>query len=145
MPQLRRLLAATAVLAAALATPASAHLTFFQSPAKNIHCLYLSTSGAPTVSTATVRCDVDFPTRFTRKPANCEFDFGGAFQVTARGHGRAICVSDSANSKTARKLVVGVPRHFGPITCKAPASRSVRCTSARGHGFLLSPTRQLVY
>jgi hypothetical protein len=65
--------------------------------------------------------------------------------VTSRGHGRAICVSDSANSPGASKLVVGVERVFGPFTCKAPSRAAVRCTSARGHGFLLSPTRQLVY
>jgi hypothetical protein len=138
-------IAAVALAVGVLAAPASAHLTFFQSPAKNVHCVYLSTRGAPMVETPTVRCDTDFPTRFTRKPANCEFDFGGAFQVTARGHGRAICVSDSANSKTAARLKVGVERHFGPFTCKSAARNAMRCTSARGHGFLLSPTRQLVY
>jgi len=136
------ILAATAVAAGALAAPASARSTFFQSPAKNIHCVYLT---APAASEPLVRCDVDFPTRFRRKPANCEFDFGGAFQVTRSRHGRAICVSDSANSPSASRLVVGVERHFGPITCKAPARTSVRCTSARGHGFLLAPSRQLVY
>jgi hypothetical protein len=131
-----------AIVAGLLATPASARITFFQAPAKNIHCVYLS---APNVSTPSVRCDTDFPTRFRRRPANCEFDFGRAFYVSARGHGRAICVSDSANSPNAGKLVVGVERRFGPFTCKAPGRTSVRCTSARGHGFLLAPTRQLVY
>jgi hypothetical protein len=133
---------AAAVAAGALAAPASARITFFQSPAKNIHCVYLS---APNVSTPSVRCDTDFATRFKRRPANCEFDFGRAFSVTSRGHGRAICVSDSANSPSARKLVVGTDSHFGPFTCKAPGRRSARCTSARGHGFLLHPSRQLVY
>ena len=137
------LLAAAAALAAGiLAAPASARITFFQSPAKNIHCLYLS---APNVSTPSVRCDTDFATRFRRRPANCMFDFGRAFYVTSRGHGRAICVSDSANSQSARKLVVGNDSHFGPFTCKAPGRTSVRCTSTRGHGFLLAPSRQLVY
>jgi hypothetical protein len=133
---------AAALAAGVLATPASARITFFQSPAKNIHCVYLSAPNAPSPS---VRCDTDFATRFRRRPANCEFDFGRAFYVTSRGHGRAICVSDSANSPSARKLVVGTDSHFGPFTCKAPARKSVRCTSARGHGFLLAPTRQLVY
>jgi hypothetical protein len=137
------LLAAAAALAAGtLAAPASARTTFFQSPAKNVHCVYLTGTAA---SESLVRCDVDFPTRFRRKPSNCEFDFGGAFQVTRTRHGRAICVSDSANSPGASRLVVGVERHFGSIACKAPARNSVRCTSARGHGFLLAPTRQLVY
>jgi hypothetical protein len=137
------LLAATAAIAAGtLAAPASARITFFQSPAKNIHCVYLS---ATAMSQAAVRCDTDFATRFRRRPANCEFDFGRAFQVTSRGHGRAICVSDSANSPSARRLVVGVERSFGPFTCKAPGRTSVRCTSTRGHGFLLAPSRQLVY
>jgi hypothetical protein len=136
------LLAAAAIAAGTLAAPASARITFFQSPAKNIHCVYLS---APNVSTPSVRCDTDFATRFRRRPANCEFDFGRAFYVSSRGHGRAICVSDSANSPSASKLVVGVVRHFGPFTCKAPARTSVRCTSARDHGFLLAPSRQLVY
>jgi hypothetical protein len=137
------LLAAAAALAAgALAAPASARTTFFQSPAKNIHCVYLTGTAA---SEPLVRCDVDFPTHFRRKPSNCEFDFGRAFQVTRTHHGRAICVSDSANSPRASKLVVGTDRHLGPFTCKAPGRTSVRCTSTRGHGFLLAPSRQLVY
>jgi hypothetical protein len=136
------LLAAAAIAAGTLAAPASARITFFQSPAKNIHCVYLS---APNVSTPSVRCDTDFATRFRRRPANCEFDFGRAFYVTSRGHGRAICVSDSANSPNASKLAVGAVRRFGPFACKAPARTSVRCTSTRGHGFLLAPSRQLVY
>jgi hypothetical protein len=136
------LAAAAAIAAGTFAAPASARITFFQSPAKNIHCVYLSAPGAPQ---AAVRCDTDFATRFRRRPANCEFDFGRAFQVTSRGHGRAICVSDSANSPSARKLVVGVERSFGSFTCKAPGRTSVRCTSTRGHGFLLAPSRQLVY
>jgi hypothetical protein len=133
---------AAASAAGALAAPAAARITYFQAPAKNIHCVYLS---APTVPSPSVRCDTDFATRFRRRPTNCEFDFGRAFYVSARGHGRAICVSDSANSPNASKLVVGVDRRFGPFTCKAPGRKSVRCTSARGHGFLLAPTRQLVY
>jgi hypothetical protein len=136
------ILVAATVGAGALAAPAGASITFFQTPAKNIHCVYLTGSAA---SEPLVRCDVQFPTRFLRKPSNCEFDFGGAFQVTRTHHGRAICVSDSANSPGASRLVVGVERHFGSITCKAPARNSVRCTSARGHGFLLAPARQLVY
>jgi hypothetical protein len=136
------LLVAAAIASGALAAPASARITFFQSPAKNVHCVYLS---APNVPSPSVRCDTDFATRFRRRPANCEFDFGRAFQVTSRGHGRAICVSDSANSPSARRLVVGVERSFGPFTCKAPGRTSVRCTSTRGHGFLLAPLRQLVY
>ena len=137
------LLAAVAALAAgALAAPATARTTFFQSPAKNIHCVYLTGTAA---SEPLVRCDVDFPTRFRRKPSNCDFDFGRAFQVTLTRHGLAICVSDSANSQSARKLVVGNDSHFGPFTCKAPGRTSVRCTSTRGHGFLLAPSRQLVY
>jgi hypothetical protein len=143
MPKRARLLALATVLAAgALAAPAAARITFFQAPAKNIHCVYLS---APNVPSPSVRCDTDFPTRFKRKPSNCEFDFGNAFYVTKRGHGRAICISDSTNSPTASRLVVGVARHFGPFTCKAAVRTSLRCTSAAGHGFLLTPKRQLVY
>jgi hypothetical protein len=135
------LAAAAAIAAGILAAPASARITFFQSPAKNIHCVYLTGTAA---SEPLVRCDVDFPTRFRRKPSNCEFDFGRAFQVTRTHHGRAICVSDSANSPNAPKLLIAVA-HFGPFTCKAPARTSLRCTSTRGHGFLLHPKRQLVY
>ena len=143
MPKRTWTLAATVAAAAcALAAPASARTTFFQSPARNIHCVHLT---APAVSQAAVRCDTDFATRFRRRPANCEFDFGRAFSVTTRGHGRGICVSDSANSPGARRLVVGVARSFGSFTCRAPARNSVRCTSPRGHGFLLHPSRQLVY
>ena len=142
MPKRLCLLPAALAVALVVAAPASARITFFQNPAKNIHCLYLS---KPTVMDPSVRCDTDFKTRFTRRPANCEFDFGGAFYVTSRSHGRAICVSDSANSPNAQKLVVGQDRVFGPFTCKAPARNSVRCTSTRGHGFLLAPKRQLVY
>jgi hypothetical protein len=140
MPQ--RVLLLAAALAFTVAAPASARITFFQNPKRNIHCVFLS---KPTVTDPSVRCDTDFQTRFKRRPANCEFDFGGAFFVSSRGHGHAICVSDSANSPNAQRLKVGQDRAFGPFSCKAPGRASLRCTSTRGHGFFLSPARQFVY
>ena len=133
------LLAAASLAVAAAPAPATS-VVAFQSPSRAIHCMYTSGFGG----SPRVRCDVDYQTRFRRRPAGCMGDFGQSFAVTSRGHGRAICVTDSANSPGAPILRYGTSRRFGAITCTSRQT-GLRCYNTRGHGFFLSRTRQLVY
>lgn len=132
---------ALCVAGLAAAAPASAGIfAAFQPPSRAIHCIYSAGSGvAPRV-----RCDTDYATRFRRRPARCMGDFGQSFELTARGRGRAICVTDSANVPGARVLPYDAVRRFGAISCVARRT-GLRCYNSRGHGFLLSRARQLVY
>jgi len=119
----------------------------FQTPARNIHCIYQrAMQWLPGVSLpAEVRCDTDFETRFTRPPRWCELDFGQAFSVSRNGHGQAICVGDTTRVPSAARLRVGVDHHVGAFHCRAPKRDAIRCTSPRHHGFSLSPKRQSVF
>jgi hypothetical protein len=134
------------VLASAVVLPASAHaLTLFRTPARNIHCGYVPRETG-LAYTPNVRCDVDFPTRFVKPPPRCDTDFGDSFRVTERGHGEALCHGDTIKIRGAWiGLRVGVPRQFGAFTCTAPSSNAIRCASRVGHGFAVSPTRQVVF
>jgi hypothetical protein len=138
-----RVLAVTVLCAAALAVlaaPASATSIAFGSPSGSIHCIYSTAVG----SVSRVRCDVDYDTRFRRRPAGCMGDYGRSFELTARGRGRAICVTDSTNVPGASVLRYGTSRRFGAITCTSRTT-GLRCYNTRGHGFFLARNRQLVY
>ena len=136
-------LAAAAAAVAVFAAPASASATSivaFKSPSGSIHCIYSTAVG----SASRVRCDVDYDTRFRRRPAGCMGDYGRSFEVTSRGRGRATCVTDSTNVPGASVLRYGTSRRFGAITCTSRQT-GLRCYNTRGHGFFLARNRQLVY
>jgi hypothetical protein len=139
---LARTAALTALASAALVAPASAQtsIAVFQMPSRSIHCAFNTAVG----STSQLRCDVDYNTRFRTKPRGCIGDYGRSFQLTPRGRGRAICVTDSVNMSSAPILRYGTSRRFESITCRSRTS-GLRCTNTRGHGFFLSRSRQLVF
>jgi hypothetical protein len=129
------------VLGLALAAAPAGAFTFFQTPARNVHCVYNPPSSGVQAS---IRCDVDFRTRF-RRPSNCDLEFGDAFEISRRGRGHAICHGDTTKLPGAARLSTGVVRRFGALRCRAPSRTSIRCWNPGDHGFFLSPSRQLVY
>jgi hypothetical protein len=148
-----RLIIAAATVAIALALPgvglSKPPAGAFQTPARNIHCRYEKALGH---IAASVRCDTDFPTRFTddSTASTCRgwrhnLDFGEMFRVSRNGHGEAICAGDSAVVRSAPRLPVGVGRRFGAFHCRAPRRDAIRCTSPRHHGFSLDPSDQSVF
>ena len=58
----------------------------FQSPSKNIACQYFDYD-----KQNTLRCDIAAMETKPRRPADCELDYGGAFEMNAKGPAARIC------------------------------------------------------
>ncbi len=132
-----RLLLGAALLLAGSAGAASAKPpATFQTPSRNIGCIYLPASGT---DRAYLRCDIGGglhppPPR----PKSCDLDWGYGYAIVgAYGRARPFCAGDTARDPRAPVLQYGRTWRGGPFTC---VSRSVglRCTSRSGHGFFLS-------
>jgi hypothetical protein len=130
---LRRTLLVLAVAALALvgAAQASAYKGF-ETPSHNIGCI-LTEQGA--------RCDIrahSWP--LPKKPASCEFDYGGSLFIGTRGRGEYGCVSDSAMG-IGGVLAYGESIRKSHFVCTSEEA-GVRCVNRRdGHGFFLSRQR----
>jgi hypothetical protein len=129
-------------LAALLVTaaPASARITGFYTPSRNIGCAYLKFE-----KFRELRCDMratdDAP---PPRPASCELEWGYSFGMTARGRARRLCVSDTPLSPEFPVLRYGHTRKLGAFTCRSKRSH-LRCTNRAGHGFALSRARQRLF
>lgn len=132
------LIALALLLAAAPA--ASAGITGFKTPSRNIFCAYMVFG-----SERSLRCDISkTDNRPPSKPASCEFDWGYSFGLTPSGKGRRLCVSDTPMDPKFPVLGYGRTWKRGPFTCRSRET-GVRCTNTRGHGFELSRSRQRVF
>jgi hypothetical protein len=122
------------VLAAALglASPAAAaQSSFFRTPSGNIYCAYFGS----------LRCDIRSGlVPRPAKPAGCDFDWGGTFELGRTGAARVGCVSDSVFTPSARVLRYGTRWSRGGIVCVSRTS-GLRCTNASRRGFFLSRAR----
>jgi hypothetical protein len=125
-------------LLAVLATPANAQdYTAFQAPSGNIHC-WIDSTGA--------RCDILEATQsFTKRPSNCDLDYGGAFYIDVQGRkGGVACAGDTVANLDNPVLGYGSTIEAYGITCTSERS-GVTCTNPAGHGFTLARARQTVF
>jgi hypothetical protein len=125
-------------LLAVLATPVAAQdYTTFQAPSGNIHC-WVDSDGA--------RCDILEATySFTKRPADCELDYGGAFYIGPQGRkGIVACAGDTVSSLDNPVLGYGSTIEAFGITCTSERS-GLTCTNPAGHGFTLARARQTVF
>jgi len=134
-------LALAAMVAAMLAAPpahAQDYLTF-RSPSGNIHCALMrgDWTGA--------RCDImEMTPSFAVPPADCELDWGHAFEVAAAGAGQPVCAGDTVADPGAPVLPYGRAVSLGGVTCSSERT-GMTCRNAEGHGFSLSRARQRVF
>jgi hypothetical protein len=112
----------------------------FKAPSAKMGCAY-------TKNPTTLRCDVTFPTRFTKSGHKCtEGVYGHSFQMSGSG-GRsgAICAGDTVLSAVGAKTIpYGHAWTIGPYACTSMTS-SLTCTNAQGHGWRLSASQQLLF
>jgi hypothetical protein len=121
-----------------LSLPAAAQEVFFQTPSGNIHCAIFD--GTWPVA----RCDLrDFTASFAR-PADCDLDWGHAFEVHADGPAQPVCAGDTVAVPDAPVLGYGTSTTYGGITCTS-AQTGLTCTNAEGRGFRLSKARQSLF
>jgi hypothetical protein len=119
---------------------ATAGLTSFRTPSKNIYCAWEHSSGSPQL----LRCDVLKLTHQAPKPRGCQFDAGSAFGMRTTGRASALCVSDSVFDPRARVLAYGKTRKFGPFRCSSKTT-GLRCSNRSGHGFFLNRDRYKLF
>ncbi len=108
----------------------------FRTPSGHIGCFY-------TTEPTFLRCDVTYHTRFTGRRC-AEGVYGPAFGMTPTGRAHALCVSDSAIEPKAPVLAYGTKKRYGPYVCTSRRT-GLTCRNGRGHGWMLSRQRQLLF
>jgi hypothetical protein len=137
-----RLIAALAVVvaAASLASQADAQtkIVRFQTPSKNIGCLYSSATGRPSY----LRCDI--LSGLTPKPKRpCELDWTG-FSMTVKSRATPTCAGDTVYDRNTKIFPYKWTWKRGGFTCTVQRA-GLRCRNTTGHGFFLSRTRSYAF
>src|ERR1700761_2910574 len=87
----------------------------FQSPSKNIACMYFEYDGHKAL-----RCDIaDMSGVTPPRPADCEQAWGHSFEVNARGDAGRTCVGDTQIGQPLPTLAYGEVWQRSGITCKS--------------------------
>ena len=136
---LPRSLLALSFLTLAAAANAQSSPTGFQSPSKNIACQYFDYDRQNTL-----RCDIAAMDTKPRRPADCDLEWGDAFEMNAKGPAARICHGDTALDPTLPVLAYGEVWQRGGFTCKSEPSGLI-CFNADRHGFSLARARQEVF
>jgi hypothetical protein len=140
-----RALAGVALVLVAGVGPAAASSTAsFQTPSKNIGCIYVTPFAA--TDKPYLRCDIGGGLHpLPPRPRNCDLDWGyGYTLVGANGRARPFCAGDTARDPRAPILQYGRRWRKGPFTCLSRAI-GLRCTARGGHGFFLSRERSYTF
>ena len=90
--------------------------TGFQSPSKNITCQYFDYD-----KQNTLRCDISAMETKPRRPADCDLDYGGAFEMNAKGPAARICHGDTVMDNSLPVLGYGEVWQRGGFTCTVGA------------------------
>ncbi len=141
-----RLLAATAALA--IVGTGSAHAaggsSFFQTPSKNIGCVYVKPFAA--TDKPYLRCDIGGGLHpLPPRPKSCDLDWGYGYQLAgATGRAAPFCAGDTARDPKAPVLQYGRTWRRGPFTCVSQTI-GLRCRNRAGHGFFLSRQHSYVF
>jgi hypothetical protein len=112
----------------------------FQSPSRNIACIYSEYDGHKVLG-----CDIgDMAETPPPRPRDCEQAWGHSFEVEARGGAGRICSGDTQIGQPLAVLPYGEVWQRSGITCKSETS-GVTCFNADRHGFTLSRNKQDVF
>ena len=123
-----------------LATPALADdFIYFHSPSGNINCALM------TGDFAGVRCDMTDLTRNYQRPADCDLEFGDAFEVGPNDRkGAVLCHGDTVIDPGSKELGYGASARLGAFTCTSEKT-GMTCTNGLGHGFSISKASQKLF
>lgn len=139
LPPQRHVLLALSFLTLAASAHAQSAPAGFQSPSKNITCQYFDYD-----KQTTLRCDISAMETRPRRPADCELDYGGAFEMNAKGTAARICHGDTVMDPRLPVLGYGEVWQRGGFTCTSEQS-GVTCFNAERRGFSLSRGKQEVF
>ena len=111
----------------------------FQSPSKNIACAYFDYD-----KQNTLRCDIMEATVTARRPADCDLEWGKAFEMNAKGGAARICYGDTVMDPHMPVLAYGEIWQRGGFTCRSEQT-GITCFNADRRGFSLSRAKQEVF
>ena len=132
------------VLAVSDASCATASLAddfyMFHAPSGNIQCAIM------TGDYNSARCDVMEVTKmsFPTQPADCDLDWGHAFEVGSTGAGAPACAGDTVADPSGFVLGYGQSFSKGGFTCQSEKT-GMTCTNEEGHGFSVAKAAQKVF
>lgn len=131
---------AASAVTAALIPHADAQTTSFrfQTPSRNIGCLY----DAPTNAPSYIRCDILSGLKPAPKRA-CELDWTG-FTMAEKSRATASCAGDTVYDRNARIFQYSRTWTRDGFTCTVQRV-GLRCKNRTGHGFFLSRTRSYTF
>ena len=112
----------------------------FQSPSRHIACQLFTVERSNAV-----RCDIANATVNAKRPAECDLDWGGAFEIDGRAQsGRRICHGDTVMDAALPPLPYGSVWQRAGFTCKSETS-GMTCFNADRHGFTISRGAQTLF
>lgn len=125
----------------ATATPAHAQdrPIGFLTPSKNIACQFFSDNGQ-----GVLRCDIMSMDARPHRPADCELDWGHAFEMSAKGAAGRICAGDTVMDTSLPVLAYGEVWQRGGFTCRSEQT-GLTCFNAMQRGFSLARGKQEVF
>ena len=135
--RLRSLTAFFLLATASLASAQDRPIGFF-TPSKNIACQFFTDNGQ-----GVLRCDImNIDTR-PRRPADCELEWGNAFEMSAKGAAGRICAGDTVMDPSLPVLAYGEVWQRAGFTCRSEQT-GLTCFNAMQRGFSLARARQEV-
>ncbi|MBR0825435.1 hypothetical protein JQ596_07795 [Bradyrhizobium manausense] len=115
----------------------------FLTPSKNIVCQFFTDNGQGN-DQGVLRCDIMNTETRPRRPADCELDYGHAFEMTAKGTAARICAGDTVMDGALPVLAYGEIWQRAGFTCRSEQS-GLTCFNAMQHGFSLARAKQEVF
>lgn len=123
------------------ATPAVASdMLLFHSPSGNVRCAIVMGDKSA------ARCDlIEFTQlNYPNPPADCDLNWGHAYQVGRSGKGAPVCVGDTVASPDSKVLPYGQSVFKGDYKCSSEQT-GITCTNPEGHGFTAARRSQRVF
>lgn len=121
-------------------SPTQAGAIGLQTPSGNIHCQMFVLD-----KQATLRCDIAQMTTRPRRPADCDLEWGDAFEVAARAaNATRICHGDTVMDKALPVLAYGDVWQRDGFSCTSEPT-GLTCFNADRHGFSLSKATQTIF
>lgn len=127
------------LLAAASTAHAQDRPTGFLTPSKNIACQFFTENGQ-----GVLRCDIMNMDARPHRPADCELDYGNAFEMSAKGAAGRICAGDMVMDASLPVLAYGGVWQRGGFTCRSEQT-GLTCFNAMQRGFSLARGKQEVF
>ncbi|MDA9507371.1 hypothetical protein XI09_22610 [Bradyrhizobium sp. CCBAU 11386] len=115
----------------------------FLTPSKNIACQFFADNGQ-TNDKAVLRCDIMNMEARPRRPADCELDYGHAFEMSAKGSAGRICAGDTVMDPSLPVLAYGEVWQRAGFTCRSEQA-GLTCFNAMQRGFTLARAEQKVF